>query len=385
MSKRIRLSQHLNFTARVISGSGELRKREVDMASFLRCHSDNPFLLGEFIDIFTQARDLKQNIPLVIMLYADDNIQGIAPLAIHKRFGLASVQFLEPSYFSPDLVFANENSQRCAEDIVHLLFKKMNTHILDLTFEADSPNLSLITQQFKRQGIRFLTQQSERHSILRTSGTWEEFSKSRGRNFRKKMKKIVKHLKLAGSWRIVCFENENITPEVIKKVFDVEETSWKQEWRARRGQKVDSVLEVTLKASQRIRENEAKFNWRIVFLELNSLPIAYILILEYMNVAYFVKTSYDAKYRQLYPGIYVMNEAIRGYFGTLISRIDFIADLPFHETWTTDHLQKVRVVATKGLIPALALSSMLRLENMFLTTQNNRMRKVRTLFAGSLD
>ena len=183
------------------------------------------------------------------------------------------------------------------------------------------------------------------------NATWDEFCRSRGRNFRLKLRKMERNMNRAGLWRIRCFENEKIESASIGKVFDVEKMSWKQEWCAKKRAELDENLVMILKASQDMRKNNLNFNWSIWLLELENQTLAYCLVIAYKNIAFPVKTSYDSRYKNLYPGIYLLNEVIHEHFSRDTKKIEFMTALPFHQTWTHMRQFRTRIVMMKCLIP----------------------------------
>jgi hypothetical protein len=106
-----------------------------------------------------------------------------------------------------------------------------------------------------------------------------------------------------------------------------------------------------LGASQHTAEIEPSFKWDVWFLELNNQAIAYSLFIKYKGVSYVAKTSYDKRYRRLYPGIYVTNAAICEFFNKRqIRKIDFLTDLPFHGTWTSLCSPRVRIMMARSTV-----------------------------------
>jgi hypothetical protein len=339
----------------MISDPNELCKMENGWNSLINKYSENPFLLSGFIEHFMESYSSDRWTPLVIIISAENNIIGVAPLIIKRRFGISSVKFLPPPVFSPDFIIQEEYREKCVEYILNFLFKKMHCHFLDLTMEANSPHLYPIIKQCRASEIRLSTQSIKGpivgHSILPMCATWDEFCRSRGGNFRRRLKKMERKMNQAGSWRIRCIENENIDSTAIENIFDIEKMSWKQKWRAKRGKNLDENLLMILKASQRVRKNELNFNWSIWFLDLENLTLAYCLVLAFKNIAFFVKTSYDSRYKNLYPGIYLLNEIIHEHFGKETKKINYMNILPFYQTWTHIHQFRTRIIMTKGLIP----------------------------------
>ena len=53
---------------------------------------------------------------------------------------------------------------------------------------------------------------------------------------------------------------------------------------------------------------------KVWFLELNGLPIAYVLVFKHNHVLFFEKTSYDQRFKPVSPGNFLFNELIESIF-----------------------------------------------------------------------
>jgi len=188
--------------------------------------------------------------------------------------------------------------------------------------------------------------------IVPTRHTWDEFETLRGSGFRRKFKRIERHLDRAGSWKIACVENGNRGSDAFKRIVDVEKMSWKEALRIRKRKKMDQELLMIWKESQYMTSIEPDFNWSVWLLELNDRTLSYVFVLQYKGVAYLVKTSYDERYRRFAPGIYILNAAIRELFNKgQVSKIDFLTDFPFMRIWTSICLPRVRVLMLQKSVP----------------------------------
>lgn len=321
--------------------------------------SKNPFFLSGFVDQFMGFYRSKGWDPLVLVISADKMIVGIASLMAKKNFGVRFVKFLSKSWFSPDFIVDEEYRETCMTSILDFLFNILRCQFVDLILPAESPNLRILKQKCEANKIDFCAKRGRwadmRHSIIPTECTWDEFKSLRGKNFRKKFKKIERNLDRSGSWRIISVENRNNGSDTIKKILDVEKRSWKEASRARSGLKIDQDLLMIWNASQYTARTGPDLKWKVWFLELNDKTLAYSLVLEYKEVAFIMKTSYDERYKRFYPGIYVNNVAIRELFNKRqIRKIDLLTDLPFHRTWTSICLPRVRVMMwRKSVLPTI--------------------------------
>jgi hypothetical protein len=70
------------------------------------------------------------------------------------------------------------------------------------------------------------------------------------------------------------------------------------------------------------------------FLELNDVPISYQLVLTHNKRSVFLKTSYDSRFKEFAPGVFLMNNIVERIFREeTAEEIDFITNLPFTRIW----------------------------------------------------
>lgn len=347
------------FLIRVITDPNQLLEIEGFWNTLVNKTSENPIFLSGFIKQFMEFYRSNGWSPWFLVISIDKIIVGIAPLMTKKKFGVRFAKFLSESYFSPDFIADDRHRERCIALTLNFLFKTLRCQFVDLTLPAESSNLQILKQKCKAKRIYFCTKRLRwadmRHSIIHIRDTWDKFKSLRGKNFRKKFKKIERDLDQAGSWRITCVENENNGSDAMRRILDVERMSWKQSWRTRRGIKTDKDLLMIWNGAQYTARIEPDFKWSVWFLELNDQTLAYSLVLQYKEMAFITKTSYDERYKRFYPGIYVNNAAIREIFNKRqVKIIDLLTDLPFHRTWTSICLPRVKVMMSrKSVVPAI--------------------------------
>jgi hypothetical protein len=345
---------------RVISDSHKISEMESDWNTLVNKSSNNPFLLSAFAKQFIDSNRVKNWNPLILVVSDKNSVIGIFPFMMKERFGFRSVKFVYESCYSPDFIVQNQHREICIVHILDFLFSTLKCKFAYLSLPLESPNLEVLKRQCEAKGIRFRIDSEMGHRILPVRCSWTEFEAMRGRNFRKKFRKTKRKLNRAGSWKIT-YTVGNEETSVIEKILDVEKTSWKEAWRIQRGEKVDQDLITILKASQQTAKIEPGFKWNVWFLELNNQTLAYYLVLKYKDDAFLTKSSYNERYRALYPGQYLRNSVIHELFNEKqVKNIDFLSDLPHHRTWTSLCLSRIRITLTKGLLPNISQSALAR-------------------------
>ena len=354
-----RLAKHVKRTDRMVK-QDEIKVKvitnpdktiEVDWNELVSQSCENPFLLHGFVLQIMKSSYLNDYSGLILVFSHEEKIIGIAPLMERKRFGVRDVKFTNKFVYSPDLIVDDNNRQILISLVLNFLFKNLNCKFVEFTLPIESPTLNILKEQCKDRGINFKVAYEMGHRILPVGCSWNEFQSLRGKNFRQQFRKAEKKLDLAGPWKTVSvFDNEGTG--VIERILDVERRSWKDTWRNKKGDYVDEDLVNILYASQITAKNEPAFKWKVWFLELNDQAIAYLLVLHYKNKAYLTKTSYDEKYRKFYPGQFLRKSVISDLFNEgQTNTIDFLTDLPHHQTWTSICKHRATITMTKGVIP----------------------------------
>jgi len=341
----------MKVSIRAISDSRSLSEIEDEWNCMIDKHSESPNLLSGFVKQFIDSDSPRGWFPILLLITVNDRIVGASPFKIKTKLGFRIAKFLPKLRFSQDLVAEDQYRDLCMAHTVDFLFKTLRCQVVDFLLPLESPNLRILKEKCQARGIRLDTRPQMGHSLLLVEHTWNEFEAFRGGNFRRKFKKIERNLTRFGSWRITSREKGNEESEVIKKILDVESTSWKEEERTQSGMEIDQDLQVIWNGALRTTQTVSDFNWKIWFLEAGEKTLAYAMIFIYKETAFIVKTSYDERYKRFYPGIFVINEAIRELFNERqVKRIDFLTDLPFMKTWTSLSLPRVGVVMSKRSI-----------------------------------
>jgi hypothetical protein len=341
---------------RAISDPKGISEIEEELDAFIIKNSRNPFMLSVFIKGMMESTLLKDSIPMVLVLMTDGKIIGVAPLLLRKKFGIRSATLLFNSWLSPDFIFDTEHNEVCMQNSLTYIFGHLKCQSAALDLPGEPLNLHILERicETNRIYLHKKNGASLNHCIIPVESTWDDFQKLRGYDFRKKFKKIERHLGRAGQWQILLFENENNEQDVFRKIMSVEEASWKQNWRFQHRTLVDEDLLKIWEGSSLAIRTCPDFKRSVFFLEVNDQAIAYHLVIQYKGTAYMVKTSYNNQYRKFGPGIYTTNVAIHDLFNCgRIKIIDFMTNLPFMKTWTSRHLLRFRLLLWKGFLPNL--------------------------------
>jgi CelD/BcsL family acetyltransferase involved in cellulose biosynthesis len=313
--------------------------------------SKNPFLLSEFTKQFMEST-VKGWTPLIIVISVNNRVLGIAPLKTKKSYLGRYIESLNPPWCS-EFFFEEQYRNTCIGYTLDFIFNTLKCKFASFTLPEESPNLTSLIKQCKPRKIHLNTTTAMAHRIVPITSTWTKFEASRTKNFRKDIRRIKRNLDKMGSWKTICAEGKEQSG-ITEKILSVEERSWKEIWRAQKGEK-DWILTSILRAASQSAKIEPNFKWNVWFLELKDKIISYILAIEYKEVVYFVKTSHDEQYKRFHPGILIQHSAIQEQFTIGQNKyIDFLTDLPYHQKWTDKCLSRVGVQLIKGTVPTFA-------------------------------
>ncbi|MEM3697169.1 MAG: GNAT family N-acetyltransferase [Candidatus Bathyarchaeia archaeon] len=168
-----------------------------------------------------------------------------------------------------------------------------------------------------------------------------------GSNFRRYFKRIERKMMESGGYEVISvnkFDNS-----VLEDIFYVERRSWKEKWRRQKGINADGELIKILEGIKEIDSEFSTFKWNIWLLKINGELASYALTIQFKDVGYVVKTSFNEKFRNYYPGTYLVNAAVRGFFErTAVKIIDFQTNLPFMEKWKPIIYPRTRIMMGQG-------------------------------------
>lgn len=341
----------MDLTIKTVSNTDTLNDIEIQWDSLVRESSGNPFLLTRLLKPFISMSNADGWTTMIVTVFGNEKLVGIIPLVVKRIYGLRLAKFiLRPSY-SPDLVIDRKDRSDFGPMAIDYIFSRLGCHIFSLDLRTNSQYISALMLGSQKSGFHCSVVSEMGHRVLPIRSTWQDFERNRGGNFRRKFRKIEHNLDKIGKWRIVRTSRNETSTEVLSKILEVEKESWKEALREKKGAKVDDVLLAIWKGLTETTQMESGLDWTVWFLEIGGHPIAYTLVITFSDAAYVTKTSYNARYRRFYPGIYVNNVAIRELCDNKnIKLIDFLTDLQFMETWTDEVEDYTRLVISKNHI-----------------------------------
>jgi predicted acetyltransferase len=328
---------------------------ESSLDTFIENYSNIPFIFSSFIKNAMFQKANKNQTPTVVIVKLNKEIVGVAPLLLKHRVGMRYCEPLFDFWSSIDFVINDKYRKTVINHIVNLIFKRLRCKYSLIYFSDESPNLNEFKQicMLNKFNCFETKDPSMDHWIIPVNCSWTEFQKSKGRIFRKKLRSTERKLNDAGKWNLFLIENHHDSLDgnsAIDKVLAIDRQSWKSIHRRLLGlSDEDEDLVWFLKSSSSNKDNPLSYRCKIWFLELEHQPIAYTMSFHYKGTAFFVKTSFIEKYRNLTPGKFVKKAAIKDIFDKKEEKtIDFMTNMPLVGFWGTSCLPRVRIIFGYG-------------------------------------
>lgn len=348
----------MKLTLTAFSDIEKISDLENELNAFIAKTTQNPFANISFIKHHVTILK-KYSTPKFLIFKIQGKIIGFVPIKVTNKHGVKTVEFLLNYYQNPDFIFNPIYKDDCVRLFLDYILNHLNCQFIDLFFPTNSDNLDSLKQITKKNmiPIQFEYANYLNHAYLTVQSTWDNYLKIKGKNFIKKIRQMENKLEKAGKFSIKFIEIEHNEQDILDQILAIEEVCWKNDWRAEKGVTNDPTLTNLWKWCNSAANTIPTFRRRIAFLYLNDTAIAYHLAFEYQGTAYMCKTSFNNKYRHLYPGVYLVNEAIRDSFDSgNVQMIDFLTSLPFHERWTRNNHLRVEVFLCNGFLLSFAQS-----------------------------
>jgi hypothetical protein len=289
----------------------------------------DPFLFGSLI---IEHWKLSQKLgwhPFLMIFLSEKKIIGFAPLLMRSRFGFRYVSNFD-QYTCPEF-FSKKYREVCIDQIVKYLFRNLNCETANLTFWDESPDQRILEKVCRNQNLTYTRVPQEGQAIIPVKTDLDYFKKSLNRKDVKEFQRIGRKLDKLGSWCISCL---NLSSDSLAKIWEIEQHSWKAGLKGKEKAKKDLGLTSILNGVERSKKGPSFFESEVCFLNLNSKPIAYVLIMYRKKTVLFAKTSFDARFKEVSPGIFLMNALIEKVFRSKkADKIDFISNLPCVRIW----------------------------------------------------
>ena len=267
--------------------------------------------------------------PFLMIFLFDGRIIGFAPLLMKSRFGYKQIGNYD-QYTCPDFLI-DEHRERCIGELVDYLFKRLQVETANITLMRGSLNQRAFEMVCRNRGLKLTRSSQEGQAIIPVNTSLDGFRKSLDGKICREFRRSSRKLDRLGPWKISCSE---FNPCSLDRIWAVENHSWKMRLTGEKKAIKDGGLESVLRGVQRSRDSEWCFESKVWFLDLNEVPIAYLLVFRHNKTVFFAKTSFDFRFKQVGPGKVLMNDLIERIFKEkTCEKIDFYSNLPFVKVW----------------------------------------------------
>jgi hypothetical protein len=340
---------------RVINNPEQIEEIELIWNNLVFEVSDNPFFLTDFVIGYIEMMVEWGWRPIILLFYDKDKLVGISPLKNKRKYGISYTRFLYIDDCAPDFVAEKEYREMCIEYSINYILNDLKSDIMDLIIPEESESYDLLINLYNKRKLFHIIYNVDKASIIEVDKSWKEFIQNRGRKFRKNIRYMENRLNKNGKWNILIYEDKDEIINNIDDIKNIENKSWKHEYRKKRGRMIDKEVELFLKTITKDKSLE-QYNWAVMFLELNNIKIAHAILIYYKNKSIIWKTSFNKEYNILSPGKYLLNESVKEMFNKpRIEIIDFLTNVSVLRTWTSNKINRARVLASKGLFSSIVV------------------------------
>jgi CelD/BcsL family acetyltransferase involved in cellulose biosynthesis len=211
---------------------------------------------------------------------------------------------------------------------------------------SDMPGLTEMKSRLRDKGFKWREEKLGGAPITAVDGDFDEYWASRSANLRKKLGKMWRHAERQGRLEFSASRAEDDPETWTRRLMAVAEKSWKVDQGSSLAQGADRIF-----YPEAIRFFLPRGQARIFMLSLGDLDIAYYLGFIRAGTFFNLKTDYRSDFADLSPGIVLLKPLMEHCFADpAITRVNFMAALPFNVRWATDSQPLSDVtVAGRGL------------------------------------
>lgn len=311
--------------------------RFVEMQSYwdsqLKDYVENPLVSNCMLSELWKYAQRFGWTPFVLIFQSEKKMVVFAPLKMKSQFGFRHVSNLFHEAYP--FFASDENRVICTKKMLDFLFNNLHCESVEITVEDGSKNQNILEKICKQKNLAYKSYppivSTGNKAIIPVRTSLEKFRGSLNRKVKKTFRRSIRQLSRLGSWKI---HNTQLDQQAMKKVWEVEKYSWKNNLTGKKKANKNIGLQHVLQAVKQNQIHKTFFDSEIWFLDLDGVPISYVLVLKYKKRVFFLKTSYDNRYKSLGPGKFLINDLIEKIFKEKSAyEIDFITSLPFTKVW----------------------------------------------------
>lgn len=292
-----------------------------------------PLVCHEWFVACSEAFYNKDDLRIVIVR-SGGSISAIAPLAVIKRNGIDSLEFMGSSFlYEPCCLLYNNRDS--LQELLEGIFK-LGRPVYFGRILADSAELELSSKLIRFRG-KFVTRKAVGSLYVSINSSWNEFFDSLSPKRRYDLRRARRRAEEFGdiTIRIFCPTLEELGNH-LEMAFCLEAAGWK----GRKGSAISKNKRLQhffnvysfLACQRRIL--------RLCFLFIGEAPVATLIGLEHANRFWVLKIGYDERWSRCSPGIQLIQETIQYAFNNNMKSYEFLgSDEPWLHMWAKDTLR----------------------------------------------
>lgn len=285
-----------------------------------------PFLDPDFCRLWLRFRSgAVRERPLVATLYDRDELQALAPMCVAVRgrsiLSLTRLRFMVSAPYLDSHFLPRSLGGSTLERLLTETFAAPGCEMMDLfSIPRDSVQLGSIERVIRRLGLRFEACHSPAWmgSCGLVRKDWPTFLARRSPKTRYNLRRATRGVESMGRHRVERFTASSEPGPLMQDLGRIAGRSWKQSGDFARGAFWAELVDLMRK--------KGWLDARVLY--VRDSPAAFVILLRYRDVAYFMQTAYDREFSEASPGIYLISrvlESIHGESGETL-RYDFLTN-----------------------------------------------------------
>ena len=209
----------------------------------------------------------------------------------------------------------------------------------------EAPLAAALGERARRSGWQVGDSVLAGSSIVRVTGTWDEYLGSRSHNFRKSLGRAERSIGRIGPTTVEQHEGADAVRAAMTSFVEVDRESWKAESGESIGLRQD-LASFYATVAARCAERGRATVW---ILRAGDEPAAATLCLRDREWLYILKSSFKAKFGSAYlsPTFILVGEILRDAWRRAIPGIDFLHHSAFTERWANGCREYERIVLSR--------------------------------------
>jgi CelD/BcsL family acetyltransferase involved in cellulose biosynthesis len=299
-----------------------------------------PFLRAGWIAAWWRA--FGQGSLEVLTVGGDGDLRALTPI-IHHRFTSASPTNWHTPRFG---VLAADDVSR--EALLDMLFSRP-THLVSLGFlQEGDPDLAAMHRASVKAGRRVCVRAVEQSCAVEVRGDWGSYERSLRGGLRRDLARRRRRLAELGAVTVDIARSVDGLDQLLVQAFELENSGWKRE----RGTAIVARRDTTAFYSE-IAHWAAERGWlRLVFLRVDTQPIAFHLAIEQGGCYWPLKGGFDPAFAAFSPGQLIIQATLQRAFAEGLDRYEFLGDTAdYKRRWATSASNRLLFQAFARTLP----------------------------------